>query len=103
MSQFIQYRSVLGMLGQHYLGEGVAFSPPITFGCKHSYETRRPPWFTVILKKIFSQHWFFPTPGYYMVELFTVSFISDLTVFPSAGVLIKNQSIKINRFLRGTY
>ena len=29
VSQFIQYRSVLAMLGQHYHGEGVAMSPPI--------------------------------------------------------------------------
>ena len=50
MSQFIQYRSVLAMLGQHYLGEGVAFNPPVTFGCKHSCGTRRPPWFADIFR-----------------------------------------------------
>ena len=27
--KFIQYRSVLAILGQPYLGEGIAFSPPI--------------------------------------------------------------------------
>ena len=57
MSQFILYRSVLAMLGQHYLGEGIAFSPPITFGRQHSYGTRCPPWFADIFqfKKLFSQ------------------------------------------------
>ena len=50
MSQFIQYRSVLAMLGQHYLGKGVAFSPPVTFGHKYSYGTRRLPWFADIFR-----------------------------------------------------
>ena len=45
VSQFIQYRSILAMLGKDYLGEGVAFSPPVTFGCKHSNGTRFPLWF----------------------------------------------------------
>ena len=60
MSQFIQYRSVLAMLGQHYLGEGVSFSPPIKFGRKHSYRTRCPPWFVDIFRysKTFSQRFF---------------------------------------------
>ena len=48
VSQFIQYRSVLPILGQHYLGEGVVFSPPITFGRKQSYGTIPPPWFADI-------------------------------------------------------
>ena len=60
VSQFIQYRSVLAMLGKHNLGESAAFSPSITFGRKHSYGTRCPPWFADIFrfKKTFSQHFF---------------------------------------------
>ena len=60
VSQFIRYRSVLAMLGQHNLGEVAACSPPITFGCKHSYRTRCSPWFANIFrfKKTFSQRFF---------------------------------------------
>ena len=35
------------MLRQHYLGEGVSFSPPIKFGRKHS---RYPSWFVDIFQ-----------------------------------------------------
>ena len=57
LSLYNVYRSVLAILGQHYLG--VAFSPPITFG-------KRPPWFTDIFQyKKFSVN-VFPTPGYYI-------------------------------------
>ena len=76
VSQFIQYRSVLAMLGQHYLGEGVSFSPPI----KHSYRTsyRCPPWFVDIFGTVkLSVITFLQAPGYYsyMVEFFAIQFM----------------------------
>ena len=40
MSEFVQYRTILTMFGQHYLGEGILLQPPIDFGRKHSYRTR---------------------------------------------------------------
>ena len=48
------------MLGQHYLGKGVAFSPPVAFGRKHSYGTKRLPWFVNIFRftRTFSQRFF---------------------------------------------
>ena len=60
ITQFVQYRSVLTMFHQHYLGNGILFNSPIEFGSKHSYGTRQPPWFASIprCKKRFSQHFF---------------------------------------------
>jgi len=57
--QFAQYRSVLAMFYQHYLGDGI-LQPPIEFGNKHSYRTRQSPWFVNIprYKKCFSQNFF---------------------------------------------
>ena len=39
MSEFVKYRTILTMFGQHYLGEGILLQPPIDFGRKHSYRT----------------------------------------------------------------
>jgi len=36
IDQFVQCKSVLAMLYQHYLGGGILFDPPIEFGNKHS-------------------------------------------------------------------
>ena len=60
MSEFVKYRTILTMFGQHYLGEGILLQPPIDFGRKHSYRTRCSPWFADIFrfKKNFSQHFF---------------------------------------------
>ena len=32
IDQFVQYRSVLAMFYQHYLGDGILFNPSIEFG-----------------------------------------------------------------------
>ena len=60
MSEFVKYRIILIMFGQHYLGEGILLQPLIDFGRKHSYRTRCSPWFADIFrfKKNFSQCFF---------------------------------------------
>jgi len=48
IDQFVQYKSILAMCYQHYLGSGILFNPPIEFGKKHSFRTRQSPWFVNI-------------------------------------------------------